>query len=221
MIANSAAGLIFFISGDLVYNLALLDDIKTKKSDAKAKARFQDAIDVPIDSHEELILNSIKYGFNIISSEKHEYLDWEFIKFLNSIVERDVVNLSEDNGRYFIAVKWGKNDISPLEEKEVKTKIDNLNKIKDPKIRAIEFLLYSLTSKLFGEGNKRMSFLVTNSVLISNNIGILSVQKKNIKKFNTALKKYSNDKNEINKNKLWEILDRSIITAEHSDYYVY
>lgn len=58
---------------------------------------------------------------------------------------------------------------------EIFDTIHELNQIKDPVEKALEYFCYISRAKIFCDGNMRVGQLMANKILIENNIGILSV----------------------------------------------
>lgn len=80
-------------------------------------------------------------------------------------------------------------------------KIDELNNIKDTKIKALKYFCFVARSQMFIDGNKRVAQLMANKVLIENNVGIFQIDLKDLEDFKTLLLGYyesNNDEKIIN-----------------------
>lgn len=148
----------------------------------------------------EVILNlrdAWKYLINNIDKE----FDLDFACKINSFVAR---NESLEWGvlRYGNVTISGTDYIPPIPIKDdVIKNINEIMSIKNVTERAIKYFLWGMRSQLFWDGNKRTSALCANKILISEGKGILSIQEKDIREFNTRLTEFynTNDYSKIDK----------------------
>lgn len=77
--------------------------------------------------------------------------------------------------------------------------LQQIEKIDDIKIRALEYFCYVARSQIFIDGNKRVAQLIANKVLIQHNIGIFQIPIECLEEFKTLLIKFyeTNDNKEI------------------------
>ncbi|AVP49540.1 Fic family protein [Williamsoniiplasma luminosum] len=175
------------------------------------KSRGVDEFDINI------ILN-LKRAWNYILNNPTSYIDDEYIKEINAIVARNQ-SLSAGNFRgkdNLVSVFGVKEEIKPLTDEERCAYLKEINNIKNPKERALEYLVFGITSQMFWDGNKRTSFLMSNAILINENIGVLNIDLDDLDLFNKSLSNYYNEKNEDNKNILLRVLEQNI---EYSSEY--
>ncbi|ATG97222.1 Fic family protein [Mesoplasma lactucae] len=197
---------------ELIYDLAQFENIKTTFPETEAiidgaKLENVDEVDV-------YIINGLKNAWLKLISEEHQYIDPEFIKEINSIVGKNLVLNAGEYRTKSIGVGEVEELIQPINQEEWIDNIQSLNNIEYPLERAINFLVFSITSQPFWDGNKRTAFLAANSVLISNNIGVLSIDKNHLIEFNVNLNKYYNNCSDENLNNLLQTLKKSIDYTE-------
>lgn len=84
-------------------------------------------------------------------------------------------------------------------ESQIKEGIDNCLSIEDPTTRALTTMYYLMRQQMFIDGNKRMSMLIGNKLLIESGSGIFAVPTSKGKEWAMMLIKYyeSNDLNEL------------------------
>lgn len=85
-------------------------------------------------------------------------------------------------------VSTGKSSV--VIEKEVHEKIKGLEQIKDIETRALKYFCYVSRAKIFVDGNKRVAQLITNKILLENNIGILQIPINSMEEFKSLLLRY-------------------------------
>lgn len=87
----------------------------------------------------------------------------------------------------------------PPTEKALAEKLQEIDRIDDPKEKALEYFCYSVRSQLFWDGNKRTSTIVASKMLIEKGQGVLTIDKKNAQAFNEALLCYysTNEKGQL------------------------
>lgn len=61
------------------------------------------------------------------------------------------------------------------DEKKIEDKLELIQSIENPMDRALEMFLFCVRGQFFYDGNKRLSTLMTNKVMIENGIGIFSI----------------------------------------------
>lgn len=80
------------------------------------------------------------------------------------------------------------------DENAAREKLSELLEISEPTERAIELMLWGMKSQLFWDGNKIVSMMIANKIMIENGCGIISVPIHLIEDFNMVLRNYySND----------------------------
>ena len=68
--------------------------------------------------------------------------------------------------------------------------IQRIMKWEDPLERALELIVYLMRAQPFYDGNKRISMLIGNKIMIENGCGVISVPQKYIPDFYTCLRLY-------------------------------
>lgn len=74
-----------------------------------------------------------------------------------------------------------------------------LNEIEDPELRALKYFCFITKTHLFVDGNKRVAQLMSNKILIENNIGIFQINIADLEDFKSILVQFyeSGDDTEI------------------------
>ncbi len=123
------------------------------------------------------------------------YLNREFgtelnLEFLLAVNKRVSNNESLDWG----VLRYGNIGISGTnrkpkvpEEQEVREQLEEMKLITNKTLRALKLFLWMCKSQLFWDGNKRSASICCNKVLLDNGCGLLVIQEKDLKEFNTLL----------------------------------
>lgn len=193
-----------------IYSLSKFEGVKVELSEIENIIKIGHASDV--DEFDINVILNLKRGWQYILNNPITSFNTEYIKTINAIVAknqslvagefRDIKNSSTVSGV--------DKPILQITNNDKKLNLDQINQISDPKLKAYEYLAFGITSQMFWDGNKRTSFLAANGLLIAENVGILNIKPENLNTFNKALAKYYNEKTEINKLYLFEILDQNI-----------
>ena len=79
------------------------------------------------------------------------------------------------------------------------SKLYELNEIEDPELRALKYFCFITKTHLFVDGNKRVAQLMSNKILIENNIGIFQINIADLEDFKSILVQFyeSGDDTEI------------------------
>lgn len=176
-----------------VYHMTKLDGLNTTMFDTK------NLVDVGIinnmNTHDVTVINNLSKAWKfVVSDHGYDVLSLEFLKKLNDIVGKDLVL---DHG----SLRTGKVSIGehtpdiPIEE-NVEKNIEDLKEIKDPINLAISIITNGIKNQYFYDGNKRTSFMLANSILIQNNVGIIVIEDIKYPEFNTHLTKLLSENNE-------------------------
>ena len=91
--------------------------------------------------------------------------------------------------------------------------LDRINGIDDEIERALEMFCYVIRTQMFLDGNKRVAQLITNKILMQNDIGIFSLEYDKIKDFYNYLVSYyeTNDSAEFKK----FLKEHALLLTEH------
>lgn len=109
--------------------------------------------------------------------------------------------------------------IPPIPElSDVVDSVSKITSISDPIERAIEMFLYISKAQLFIDGNKRVSQLVANHILVSEDVGIMRIPDTGVLEFTTALLKHYEGESEELRNYL---LKECLIKSSNSEYVEY
>lgn len=187
-----------------IYNSAKLEGLNVTFPDTQT---ILNGIIVPNIKLEDLeVIINLRDGWKFVLNNITKPLDLEFICKVNFYISR---NESLDWGvlRYGNVGIGGTDYKPPIPVKEeVVIKLEDINNIKNPTNRALEYFAWAVKAQLFWDGNKRTSTLVANKILIENGAGIFTVPENKIHEFNIELNKYYNSDNnkEVFKSFLYE-----------------
>lgn len=100
-----------------------------------------------------------------------------------------------------LPVSIGGTPLEPPQPQEgiILNAINELNKIEDPELRALKYFCFITRTQMFIDGNKRVAQLMTNKILIENDIGIFQINIADLEEFKVLLLQFyeSDDDTEI------------------------
>lgn len=138
-------------------------------------------------------INNLKHAWNFVFENLDYPLDFAYVCKLHHFIGSNLI-LNPGfvrKGEVFIG------GIDPSEwvpaipdEEEFKLTLRRLRLIEDPTDRAVETMLYCMRTQPFWDGNKRVSMLAANQILISHGCGILSVHEADMGEFKNLLVEY-------------------------------
>lgn len=134
-------------------------------------------------------VNDLKHGWQAVLEDINADLSVEYVKRLHRIVGKfTVANAGSFRTAYDYAGIGG-TDWTPEipNEEKIKEDFSALMEIEEPTERAIKVMLYCMRGQFFIDGNKRISMLIANKILIQNGCGIISVPVSKIMDFLTLL----------------------------------
>ncbi|MCD7742029.1 MAG: Fic family protein [Ruminococcus sp.] len=146
-------------------------------------------------------VNDLKHAWNKMLDEIDEPLTVDYIKSLHMVVGKfTVINAGCFRGPYDYAGIGGTAWVPQIpDEAKIITDIAKLLKTSDETDRAINIMLYLLRGQFFHDGNKRISNLIANKILIQNGCGVFSVPSEDRVEYLTLLLRFyeSNDSRDI------------------------
>lgn len=120
-------------------------------------------------------VNDLKHAWQYLLENIELSVSIEFMKLLH----RELGKFTVTNAG---SIRWhdvhiGGTDWIPEmpDEKRIQKQLEEIQKIKNPMDRALEIFLLCARGQFFYDGNKRLSTLMANKVMIENGIGILSI----------------------------------------------
>lgn len=157
---------------------------------------------VPLDEV-QIILN-LKSAWGYILNNLDKKLDINFICEVNKRVSKNesldwgVIRYGDTGVRLYNGERY----TPPLPDiDEVIKELEKINKIEGVTDRAIHYYLWGMRSQLFWDGNKRISNIVANSILIKEGKGLITIPEAKIDEFNKRLSDFyiTNDYSKIDK----------------------
>lgn len=120
-------------------------------------------------------VNDLKYAWQFMLENIEKPVSLEFMKDLHRQIGRFTVKNAGSIRLYDVNI--GGTDWQPPipDENNIQSGIEEILKIKNPTDRALEMFVFCARGQFFCDGNKRLSTLMANKILIENGHGILSV----------------------------------------------
>lgn len=120
-------------------------------------------------------VNDLKHAWQYLLDNISQPVTLEYMKALHRLLGKFTVTNSG-------SIRWhdvhiGGTDWIPEmpDEKNIIDSLEQLQTIQNPMDRAMEMFLFCVRGQFFYDGNKRLSTLMTNKVMIENGIGIFSI----------------------------------------------
>lgn len=135
-------------------------------------------------------VNDLKHAWQYLLDNIEQSVSLDFMKTLH----RELGKFTVTNAG---SIRWhevhigGTEWIPPIPDKNtIIAGLEKINRIKNPMDMALEMFLFCARGQFFYDGNKRLSTLMANKVMIQNGIGILSIPIKYHTDFYKMLIKY-------------------------------
>lgn len=132
----------------------------------------------------------LKRGWQYLFENIDAPVDLEFIQRCHSIIGKMTIIWAGNLRLEDVYIKGTTWKPGVPNRDEVIRKLEELNLFSSPTERALETMLYLARTQLFYDGNKRVSMLVANKVMIQNGCGIISVAQEHRKSFYDKLVRY-------------------------------
>lgn len=152
---------------------------------------------IPVDTSKEevLFIVNMKRAWEFLL-ENIDYRNcFQFIRELNKIVGNNLfygAGVVRTLGVSIGGTTWKP---SMPNELDIIHSIEEIGGIKDAGLRALTYFCFLTRSQIFIDGNKRVAQLMTNKILIENNIGIFQVPINEVNRFKTLLLKFYESNN--------------------------
>ena len=201
---------------DNIYNSARLEGIATTFPQTEAIIKGAKGVNLKAEEIEKIL--ALKHAWEFIFETVDYPEDFRYFKELHSICAPDVPPSYRGKVRDFDVSMGGTSWRPDLPcEPEAKEEFDRLNEIKEAVDRAVTVMLWSMRSQLFADGNKRVSMLYANKVLIRNGAGIITIKPEHIENFSEKLIRFyeTNDMNDI---KRWIIDNALSVIIKKKDF---
>lgn len=138
------------------------------------------------------LVNDLKHGWQFVLENINGIIDIEYIKNLHRIIGKFTVANAGSFRTIYDYAGIGGTDWKPEfpDEEKIKRDISNIIGTKDDTDRAILLMLYCMRGQFFIDGNKRISMLLANKIMIENGCGLISIPVKERLNFLTLLMEY-------------------------------
>lgn len=120
-------------------------------------------------------VNDLKYAWRCLLENIEEPITLKFMKVLHAKLGK----FTEINAG---SIRWHDVHVNGTEwypelpdEQKIEKQLNEILKIYNPMDRALEMFLFCARGQFFYDGNKRLSTLMTNKVMIENGIGVFSI----------------------------------------------
>lgn len=186
---------------DYIWKSLHLEGLKTTYP--STDSIFNKYVPAGTDVSEVIIINNLKHSWYYVLNNLDEVISLEFIQEIHKNVGAGLIpsyGQIRDTG-----VKIGGTLYIPKIPNEFLIRDfiykNNEECTKTVTERALDLLVFLMRTQMFLDGNKRTSIMVANSLLIRNGCGIISIEQKNISKFNEHLVDFyeTNDPNQLKK----------------------
>ena len=123
-----------------------------------------------------IVVNNLKHAWQFLLDNLDYPIDFRFICQLHKLVGKETAVLNAGYLRT-VDVSIGGTTWRPgiPDEEQVKEDLQKLLENPDPTDRALELMLYLVRKQLFYDGNKRVSMLAANHVMVANGCGVISI----------------------------------------------
>jgi len=177
---------------ELVYNAGKFEGLNTTLLQTEEIIKYNRANDVAVD--DVLTVVNLKRGFELLLNDVQEPL-LETSKRINRIVAAEDALFPGEirTGGVEVSTIQGRYVPPMLTETEIKDQYDEImNQDISETEKALRLFLFITKNQIFWDGNADTSLLITNKIMFSNGLGLLSIPKKVFMKFNELLSKYCN-----------------------------
>lgn len=130
---------------------------------------------------------NLKKAWEYLFITINEPINLSLIQDFNRLVGRDIVNRAGFLRTADVRISGTSYKPKLPIEYAIKDEIAKILNNENKQEMALNLMLYLMRSQLFFDGNKRVSMLIANKILIENGLGILSVSKENVHSFLTML----------------------------------
>lgn len=200
---------------DNIYNSAKLEGINTTFPQTEAILNGAAGVGLKPDEIEKIL--ALKHAWEFIFETIDYPEDFRYFKELHSICAPDVIPTYRGKVRDFDVCMGGtawKPDL-PFEP-DIKEEFEALNNIENSLDRAVKIMLWSMRSQIFADGNKRVSMLYANKILISNGEGVITIKPEQIEEFSEKLINYY-ETNKMEDIKAWVIENTLNVIKKRTD----
>lgn len=173
---------------DNIYKISKLDNVNTTWLDTKIIVEESGKINADI--HDIKVVLNLKKAMMLLfetteDSNVEDILDINYFKKLNALIGDGLIF---DPGCFRDSEVGIGDYIPPIpSEKFALEKIYELKTCNDPLEIALEIICFGIKSQFFFDANKRTAFLFANSVLISADIGFISIGDSDLVEFHDQL----------------------------------
>ncbi len=177
---------------ELVYNAGKFEGLNTTLLQTEEIIKYNRANDVAVD--DVLTVVNLKRDFELLLNDVQEPL-LETSKRINRIVAAEDALFPGEirTGGVEVSTIQGRYVPPMLTETEIKDQYDEImNQDISETEKALRLFLFITKNQIFWDGNADTSLLITNKIMFSNGLGLLSIPKKVFMKFNELLSKYCN-----------------------------
>lgn len=204
---------------DSIWKSARLEGIAVTFPDTEA---IYNGLNVPSMKVDDIVaINNLKHAWQFMLDTIDYPFDYAYLCKLHQCVGS---NLIYGAGRIrTVPVSIGGTSWKPdfPIESVIKEEIAHVLKTANATERAIEMALYAMRKQIFLDGNKRVSMLAANQIMISNGVGILSVPVEKQAEFTHLLiNYYETNKNDEVKEFLYESCIDGLAFEHEKDYTV-
>lgn len=173
---------------DYIWKSAKLEGLSVTFPDTEAI--FNGVISTTMQVNEVVAVNNLKHACQFLFDTIDYPLDYTYICKLHQLVGSNLIYRAEYIRIFDEAMGGTKWKPEMPDEAEIKERLQEICTTENITERAVTLMLYCMRTQIFSAGNKRVSMLAGNHILISNGKGIISVPIEQQEEFRVRLLKF-------------------------------
>lgn len=173
---------------DYIWKSAKLEGLSVTFPDTEAI--FNGVTSTTMQVNEVVAVNNLKHAWQFLFDTIDYPLDYSYICKLHQLVGSNLIYRAGYIRNFDVAMGGTKWKPEMPDEAEIKERLLDICTIENITERAVTLMLYCMRTQIFSDGNKRVSMLAGNQILISNGKGIISVPIEQQEEFRERLIKF-------------------------------
>ena len=138
-------------------------------------------------SEEVLFVINMKRAWQFLLDNLNCENDIAILKEYNKIVGNMMFNYAGEIRTFSVYIGGTSWQPDIPQQDSIMQALKEINTIEDAETRALKFFCYVTRTKMFPDGNKRVAQLITNKILINDNIGVFQIPIDKLEEFKTLL----------------------------------
>lgn len=138
-------------------------------------------------SEEVLFVINMKRAWQFLLDNLNCENDIAILKEYNKIVGNMMFNYAGEIRTFSVYIGGTSWQPDIPQQDSIMQALKEINTIEDAETRALKFFCYVTRTQMFPDGNKRVAQLITNKILINDNIGVFQIPIDKLEEFKTLL----------------------------------